>query len=199
MNWPFRNLLSRVRRRGNHFEGILELFDDHVHVGEVTVDGRYVPRFSGPTLERWVDANRAHAAPDKRLAGLTLINAFFENSTRTLFSFEVAGKRLGAQVANFHAIGSSVQKGESLIDTALTTIKTNADPAARKTAAEAIDKEFGAQVWNIWLTHTCAGIITRPYVNGIKDKLPDGSTGIGVCGAGRQQVNEVWCNNGKCE
>jgi diguanylate cyclase (GGDEF)-like protein/PAS domain S-box-containing protein len=44
------------RRRQDHFEGILELFDDHVHVGEVTVGGRYEPRFSGPTLERFIGA-----------------------------------------------------------------------------------------------------------------------------------------------
>jgi diguanylate cyclase (GGDEF)-like protein/PAS domain S-box-containing protein len=56
VNWPFPNLLNRWRRRGGHFEGILELFDDHVHIGELTADGRYVPRFSGPTLERFVGA-----------------------------------------------------------------------------------------------------------------------------------------------
>src|SRR6195952_1206207 len=77
--------------------------------------------------ERWVDANRAHAAPDKRLAGLTLINAFFENSTRTLLSFEIAGKRLGADVVNMHAGTSSVKKGETLIDTAMTLNAMRAD------------------------------------------------------------------------
>ena len=70
--------------------------------------------------EPWIAFNRGRRKQDDRLAGLTQFNVFFENSTRTLFSFEVAGKRLGAQVANFHAIGSSVQKGETLIDTALT-------------------------------------------------------------------------------
>jgi aspartate carbamoyltransferase catalytic subunit len=70
--------------------------------------------------EQWIAFNRGARKQDGRLAGLTQFNAFFENSTRTLFSFEVAGKRLGAQVANFHPGGSSVRKGESLIDTALT-------------------------------------------------------------------------------
>jgi aspartate carbamoyltransferase catalytic subunit len=69
---------------------------------------------------RWVEFNRRARKQDDRLSGLTQFNLFFENSTRTLFSFEVAGKRLGALVANFHAAGSSVQKGETLIDTALT-------------------------------------------------------------------------------
>jgi aspartate carbamoyltransferase catalytic subunit len=70
--------------------------------------------------EPWIAFNRGARKEDRRLAGLTQINAFFENSTRTLFSFEIAGKRLGAQVSNFHPAASSVRKGESLIDTALT-------------------------------------------------------------------------------
>jgi aspartate carbamoyltransferase catalytic subunit len=70
--------------------------------------------------EGWSAFNRRARRADGRLRGLTQINAFFENSTRTLFSFEIAGKRLGAQVSNFHPAGSSVRKGESLIDTALT-------------------------------------------------------------------------------
>src|SRR5690349_22642805 len=70
--------------------------------------------------EPWIDFNRGRRKEDRRLAGLTQINAFFENSTRTLFSFEIAGKRLGAQISNFHPAASSVRKGESLIDTALT-------------------------------------------------------------------------------
>ena len=61
------------------------------------------------------------------LAGLTIINAFFENSTRTLLSFEIAGKRLGADVVNMHAAQSSVKKGETLIDTALTLNAMRAD------------------------------------------------------------------------
>jgi aspartate carbamoyltransferase catalytic subunit len=70
--------------------------------------------------EGWIAFNRQARKADERLRGLTQINAFFENSTRTLFSFEIAGKRLGAQVSNFHPAASSVRKGESLADTALT-------------------------------------------------------------------------------
>ena len=71
--------------------------------------------------EQWVELNRAGAAKhDGRLAGLTQINAFFENSTRTLLSFEIAGKRLGADVVNLGVSGSSVKKGETLLDTATT-------------------------------------------------------------------------------
>lgn len=70
--------------------------------------------------EHWVALNRSAAKHDGRLRGLTQINAFFENSTRTLLSFEIAGKRLGADVVNMHAAQSSVKKGETLIDTAIT-------------------------------------------------------------------------------
>ncbi len=54
------------------------------------------------------------------LAGLTQINMFFENSTRTQASFELAGKRLGADVMSMAMQASSITKGETLIDTALT-------------------------------------------------------------------------------
>ncbi len=70
--------------------------------------------------ERWVELNRQSSKHVDKLAGLTIINAFFENSTRTLLSFEIAGKRLGADVVNMHAAQSSVKKGETLIDTAIT-------------------------------------------------------------------------------
>jgi aspartate carbamoyltransferase catalytic subunit len=70
--------------------------------------------------EQWIAINRETSKHDDRLSGLTLINAFFENSTRTLLSFEIAGKRLGADTVNMHAAQSSVKKGETLIDTAQT-------------------------------------------------------------------------------
>lgn len=54
------------------------------------------------------------------LRGKTVVNLFFENSTRTRNSFELAAKRLSADVLNFSASGSSVSKGESLVDTART-------------------------------------------------------------------------------
>ena len=59
---------------------------------------------------QWVDLNRKSSKHASRLEGLTVINAFFENSTRTLLSFEIAGKRMGADVVNMHAAQSSVEK-----------------------------------------------------------------------------------------
>jgi aspartate carbamoyltransferase catalytic subunit len=61
------------------------------------------------------------------LRGRTVVNLFFEDSTRTRTSFEVAAKRLSADVINFSAKGSSVSKGESLKDTAMTLEAMGAD------------------------------------------------------------------------
>ncbi len=77
--------------------------------------------------EQWVEFNRLPQKHNDRLAGLTIINAFFENSTRTLLSFEIAGKRHGADVVNMHVAQSSVKKGETLIDTATTLNAMHAD------------------------------------------------------------------------
>lgn len=77
--------------------------------------------------EQWVALNRQSQKRANLLSGLTIINAFFENSTRTLLSFEIAGKRLGADVVNMHAATSSVKKGETLIDTAMTLNAMRAD------------------------------------------------------------------------
>src|SRR3989441_10539934 len=61
------------------------------------------------------------------LRGRTVVNLFYENSTRTRISFELAAKRLSADVINFTSGGSSVSKGESLKDTALTLQAMGAD------------------------------------------------------------------------
>ena len=61
------------------------------------------------------------------LRGKTVVNLFFEDSTRTRISFEAAAKRLSADVINFSAKGSSVSKGESLKDTAQTLQAMGAD------------------------------------------------------------------------
>jgi aspartate carbamoyltransferase catalytic subunit len=70
--------------------------------------------------EEYVALNRSVEKHARALAGMTQINMFFENSTRTQASFELAGKRLGADVMNMSVAQSSVKKGETLIDTALT-------------------------------------------------------------------------------
>ena len=70
--------------------------------------------------EEYADLNQKTKKRVDVLSGLTQINMFFENSTRTQASFELAGKRLGADVMNMALQGSSIKKGETLVDTALT-------------------------------------------------------------------------------
>lgn len=69
---------------------------------------------------RWFTFNRQPRRSAKRLEGLTVINAFFEDSTRTLLSFEIAANRLGAQVVTMQVERSSIKKGETLEDTGRT-------------------------------------------------------------------------------
>ncbi|MBT5767558.1 MAG: aspartate carbamoyltransferase catalytic subunit [Emcibacteraceae bacterium] len=70
--------------------------------------------------DEYVEQNRRTNKKKDLLSGLTQINLFFENSTRTRMSFELAGKRLGADVINMSTSTSSIKKGETLIDTAST-------------------------------------------------------------------------------
>ncbi|MBL8673398.1 MAG: aspartate carbamoyltransferase catalytic subunit [Rhodospirillales bacterium] len=70
--------------------------------------------------ETYIDTSRSLMKKRDLLNGRTVINLFFENSTRTRTSFEVAAKRLGADVVNMEVAASSVKKGETLLDTAMT-------------------------------------------------------------------------------
>ncbi|MEL7468520.1 MAG: aspartate carbamoyltransferase catalytic subunit [Pseudomonadota bacterium] len=70
--------------------------------------------------DHYVELNRRRDKHEDVLTGLTQINLFFEDSTRTMASFELAGKRLGADVMNMSVKASSMNKGETLIDTATT-------------------------------------------------------------------------------
>jgi peptide/nickel transport system substrate-binding protein len=86
------------------------------------------------------------------------------------------------------------------IDTALDVIRSNPDPAARKEAAETINRQFGSQAYSLWLTWVLWGIISQPYVNGVQaNVLPDGSEGIGLAFAGLHNINQMWCDDGACE
>jgi aspartate carbamoyltransferase catalytic subunit len=77
--------------------------------------------------ENYVLLNRSGKTQRDLLRGRTLINLFFEDSTRTRTSFELAGKRLGADVINMSVATSSVSKGETLLDTAATLNAMNCD------------------------------------------------------------------------
>ncbi len=86
------------------------------------VAGLSVPEITAllDLAENYVGLNRRTDKKLSTLRGRTHINLFFEPSTRTQSSFELAGKRLGADVMNMSVKGSSVSKGETLLDTAVT-------------------------------------------------------------------------------
>jgi aspartate carbamoyltransferase catalytic subunit len=81
------------------------------------------------------------------LRGRTVVNLFFEDSTRTRISFEAAAKRLSADVINFAAKGSSVSKGESLKDTALTLEAMGADAVVVRHPASGAPHRLAASGW----------------------------------------------------
>ncbi len=93
-----------------------------------------ISQFSRPDIEtllslgeRYLDLD-VQKSPDRSvLRGKTLVNLFFENSTRTQKSFEIAGRRLGADVIDMSVASSSVKKGETLLDTATTLNAMNPD------------------------------------------------------------------------
>jgi aspartate carbamoyltransferase catalytic subunit len=88
----------------------------------LAIEGLHPPAISEllALAESYVLLNRSGKTQRDLLRGRTLINLFFEDSTRTRTSFELAGKRLGADVINMAVSSSSVNKGETLIDTAAT-------------------------------------------------------------------------------
>ena len=88
----------------------------------LTCEGLTAPEITSllDLADEAAESNRAIRKKADVLRGRTLINLFFEASTRTQASFELAGKRLGADVMNMNVSTSSMQKGETLIDTAMT-------------------------------------------------------------------------------
>ena len=138
--------------------------------------------------ERWVERARssAHKSTDA-LHGLTVINAFFENSTRTLLSFEIAGKRLGADVVNMYAAQSSLKKGETLIDTAMTLNAMRADAIVIRHMASGavalIADKVDCPVLNAgdgWHEHPTQGLLDALTIRRRKGRL-DGLT-VTICG-----------------
>lgn len=77
--------------------------------------------------QEFIDSKHYINGAEKVLSGKTLINLFFENSTRTRVSFELAAKRLGADVVNVDIATSAVSKGESLLDTVYTLQAMHSD------------------------------------------------------------------------
>jgi len=102
--------------------------------------------------EKYVTKNRSKNKSTDILKGKTLMNLFFENSTRTRISFELAAKRMGADVINFSTESSSTKKGETLLDTVLTINAMHPDYIVirhgESGAAEMVAKKANCSVIN---------------------------------------------------
>jgi aspartate carbamoyltransferase catalytic subunit len=93
------------------------------------------------------DTQRREVKKLPTLRGKTVVNLFFEDSTRTRISFEAAAKRLSADVINFAAKGSSVSKGESLQDTAQTLQAMGADAVVIRHGASGAPRTLASSGW----------------------------------------------------
>lgn len=118
-----RHLLSTKDLGREEAIGILDVAEDMAEVA-----GREVPRLPA-------------------LRGRTVVNLFYEDSTRTRISFEAAAKRLSADVINFSAKGSSVSKGESLKDTAQTLAAMGADAVVVRHPASGAPQVLASSGW----------------------------------------------------
>lgn len=118
-----RHLLSTKDLGREEAIGILDVGEDMAEVA-----GREVPRLPA-------------------LRGRTVVNLFYEDSTRTRISFEAAAKRLSADVINFSAKGSSVSKGESLKDTAQTLAAMGADAVVVRHPASGAPQVLADSGW----------------------------------------------------
>ncbi|TCD14483.1 aspartate carbamoyltransferase catalytic subunit [Oricola cellulosilytica] len=134
-----------------------------------------------------VDVSRQRDKKKSVLRGLTHINLFFEASTRTQASFELAGKRLGADVMNMAVASSSVKKGETLIDTAMTLNAMRPDILViRHSAAGAaalLSQKVGCAVINAGdgaHEHPTQALLDALTIRRAKGRL-DGLT-VAICG-----------------
>ncbi len=137
--------------------------------------------------ERFVEVSRGNDRKGNSLHGRTVINLFFENSTRTRTSFELAGKRLGADVINMAVSASSVAKGETLIDTAMTLNAMHIDALvvrhADSGAAKLLSEKVNCAVVNAgdgWHEHPTQALLDALTIRRRKGHL-DGLS-VAICG-----------------
>jgi len=137
--------------------------------------------------EEFVDLNRQVQKKRTTLSGRTQINLFFEASTRTQSSFELAGKRLGADVMNMSIASSSIRKGETLLDTALTLNAMHPDMIVVRHAAsgavELLSQKVECSVINAGdgaHEHPTQALLDALTIRRNKDKL-EGLT-VAICG-----------------
>ena len=187
-----------------------ELGTDHIEFTFNTTNDPFNVETGNLVQSMWADAFgdkvQATITPIEQgqYIGLALSGTYNVQQWRNHSGLDPDQQRLWWQKASASPIGKlALNFGrfqDDVIDGALQTIKSNPDPAARKAAAETINKRFGEQVYNWWWSWTLWGVATQKYVNGVEaNVLPDGTKGIGLAFAGRHQLNEIWCDNGNGE
>ncbi|MEM6662796.1 MAG: aspartate carbamoyltransferase catalytic subunit [Pseudomonadota bacterium] len=137
--------------------------------------------------DRYVELNLSQEKHADVLQGLTQINLFFENSTRTMASFELAGKRLGADVMNMAVQASSMNKGETLIDTAVTLNAMRPDLLvvrhALSGAVDLLSQKVNCAVLNAGdgrHEHPTQGLLDALTIRRTKGRLTDLT--VAICG-----------------
>ncbi len=183
---------------------------DHIEFSFSTTNDPYNVETNTLIASMWTDLfgdqvrTSITAIEQGQYIGLALTGAFnaigwishagYDPDQQRLWWQSTSASPVGALALNFGRFR------DADMDKALDTIKSNPDPAARKTAAEEVNRIFGKQVYNLWFTWVLGGIISRPYVNGVqRNILPDGTKGVGLSSAVRHSVTQMWCTNGKCE
>jgi peptide/nickel transport system substrate-binding protein len=187
-----------------------ELGTDHIEFTFNTTNDPFNVESNTLIQSMWTDAFgdqvQVTIAPIEQgqYIGLALVGDFNAQGWRSHFGADPDAQRKWWQSAGASPIGElALNFGrfkDPVIDEAFNTIQTDPDPEARKAAAEAINREFGEQVWNWWLTWVIWAIVQQPYVNGVQqNQLPDGSEGIGLAFLGVHNMNQMWCDEGSCE
>ncbi len=115
--------------------------------GDLSRDDALLVLDTADELARLLDSADRAVRKLPTLRGRTVVNLFYEDSTRTRISFEAAAKRLSADVINFSAKGSSVSKGESLKDTALTLEAMGADAVVVRHSASGAPHRLAHSGW----------------------------------------------------
>ncbi len=183
---------------------------DHIEFGFNTTNDPFNVETVALITSMWTDAfgnkvqTKTTPIEQGQYIGLALTGAYQALTWRSHAGNDPDQQRVWWQSSGASPIGQIALNFNRIkdpkMDAALETIKSNPDPAARKTAAEDVNKLFGAQVYNLWLNWALWAIISGPYVHGVQsNKLPDGTQGIGLAYLGLHNINQMWCDNGKCE
>ena len=183
---------------------------DHIEFGFNTTNDPFNVETNTLIASMWTDA-----FGDKVTANITPIEQGQYIGLLLNGTFQAAGARgfgvadpdqirwalVSSSVAPIGQLALNVARlRDPVIDEAFNTIKSSSDQAARKAAAETINKQFGSQAYFFWLTWVLWGIISQPYVNGVQaNVLPGGEEGIGLAFLGLHNINQMWCDGGNCD